>query len=91
MFIRNLENMEISDASNNSVSVMSYEEFVQLHGMQLESSGVPAHFWSTLFEKIVGQELDAGQVFTIVALEYEEEERGPYDPIRRLQVSYFSQ
>lgn len=64
----------------------TYEVFVQLHKSQLESSGVPQHFWQPLYRKVVKEEFDAGNVFSLVQLDYEDEERGEYDPNWRVLV-----
>lgn len=37
------------------------EAFIQQHRPQLEGSGVPQHYWSVLYEKIVNQTFDAGK------------------------------
>lgn len=61
------------------VSSREFENFVETHRNQLESSAVPQHFWNVLHRKLVNQEFDAGKVFTLVQLDYEDAVRGEYD------------
>lgn len=61
------------------VSSRAFEIFVDTHRNQLETSGVPEHFWNVLHRKLANQEFDAGKVLTLVQLDYEGEERTEYD------------
>lgn len=42
------------------------KSFVEQHKVQLESSGVPPHFWPTIFKKLQGQIYDAGEYFQLI-------------------------
>lgn len=64
----------------------TYETFLENHRNQLESSGIPADFWPTLFQKIIKQTFDAGNIFSLLQIDYEEQERGKYDPVWQLQI-----
>lgn len=61
-----------------------YELFELLHRPQLESSGIPAHFWSSLYRKLLGEVFDAGNVLSLVQLDYGEQTRGEFDPLFRV-------
>lgn len=64
----------------------TYEMFVQLHKPQLELSGVPEYFWRSLHRKVVNEEFDAGNVFSLMQIDYEDIGRGEYDPNWRVMV-----
>lgn len=64
----------------------TYEMFVQLHKPQLESSGIPEHFWHSLYRKVINEEFDAGNVFSLMQIDYEDVARGEYDPNWRVMV-----
>ncbi|XP_035778942.1 tubulin--tyrosine ligase-like protein 12 [Anopheles albimanus] len=66
---------------------MDYEAFVNVHKPQLQSSGVPEHFWPDLYRKLTGQVFDAGLAFSLLAVDYGDEVRSPEDPVWLLQVS----
>uniref|UniRef100_A0AAG5CQE0 Tubulin--tyrosine ligase-like protein 12 SET-like domain-containing protein n=1 Tax=Anopheles atroparvus TaxID=41427 RepID=A0AAG5CQE0_ANOAO len=66
---------------------MDYETFLAAHKPQLQSSGVPEHFWSELYRKLTDQVFDAGLSFALLAVDYGEEPRSPEDPVWTLQVS----
>lgn len=68
------------------VHYATYEMFVQLHKPQLELSGVPEHFWRSLHRKVVNEEFDAGNVFSLMQIDYEDVGRGEYDPNWRVMV-----
>ncbi|CAH1966082.1 unnamed protein product [Acanthoscelides obtectus] len=53
--------------------------FLNLHKDQLSSSGVPVHYWSSLYQKLVNQIFDAGTVFQI--LKVDSENREEYEPL----------
>lgn len=42
--------------------VLNCETFIALHEAQLKSSGVPEHFYKSLFDKISNEIFDAGEV-----------------------------
>ncbi|KAL0120581.1 hypothetical protein PUN28_008343 [Cardiocondyla obscurior] len=65
----------------------SYNMFVALHKAQLKSSGVPQIFWRALYKKIHDNILDAGKVFQLAKIEYENEEKHAIDPTWKLIVS----
>jgi len=44
--------MERSDSVRSFNGVDGYKIFVANHQNQLESSGVPQHFWQTLYRKL---------------------------------------
>lgn len=70
------------------VSSRAFEDFLETHRNQLESSAIPQHFWHTLHRKLTNQEFDAGKVFTLVQIEYENEaERTDYDPKWRVLIT----
>lgn len=64
----------------------SYEMFVQLHKPQLELSGIPEYFWRSLHRKVINEEFDAGNVFSLMQIDYEDVGRGDYDPNWRVMV-----
>lgn len=61
--------------------ISSYNNFVTLHRPQLVLSGVPEHFWWTLCKKLKDQIFDSGLSFSLVQIDYEDQEQMPYDPI----------
>lgn len=50
-----------------------YTAFLQLHEPQLVLSGVPQHFWRTLYFKLIGQIFDANNAFSLIKFETEDE------------------
>ncbi|KAF5275181.1 hypothetical protein FQR65_LT04213 [Abscondita terminalis] len=64
---------------------MDFDSFRNLHESQLELSNVPKYLWNSLYHKVTKQIFDAGNVFTLLKLDYEED-RGQYDPPWVLQV-----
>lgn len=64
----------------------TYETFLENHRNQLESSGIPSYFWATLFQKIIKQTFDAGNIFSLLQIDYEDDERDKYDPVWQLQI-----
>ncbi|KAI4495456.1 hypothetical protein M0802_008670 [Mischocyttarus mexicanus] len=64
-----------------------YHTFLQTHQPQLKSSGVPKIFWEALFNKLKNQDFDAGLVFQLARIDYEDDEREPKDPVWKLFVS----
>ena len=65
---------------------ITYDEFVEVHRNQLESSNFPRHFWATLFKKLMKQTFDAGNTFSLLKIEYEPGLRKSTDRIWQLQV-----
>lgn len=63
-----------------------YDDFIVLNKPQLEVSGVPRHYWQTVYDKITNQIFDAGDVFTLLKVDYEDEVRTKYDPVWQVQV-----
>lgn len=61
--------------------ISSYNAFVAIHKPQLVLSGVPEIFWHTLSKKLRDQIFDSGLTFQLVQIDYEDEEKMPYDPI----------
>lgn len=61
--------------------ISSYNSFIAVHKPQLVLSGVPEHFWPSLCKKLKDQIFDSGLSFSLVQIDYEGEERMPYDPI----------
>ncbi|GJQ76107.1 hypothetical protein Trydic_g1856 [Trypoxylus dichotomus] len=64
----------------------TYDTFLENHRNQLESSGIPLYFWPTLFQKIIKQTFDAGNIFSLLQIDYEDQEHGKYDPVWQLQI-----
>ncbi|XP_013785928.1 tubulin--tyrosine ligase-like protein 12 isoform X1 [Limulus polyphemus] len=48
--------------------------FLLTHQTQLELSGVPRHFWKTLYDKLCKGIMDAGETFSMIKLEYSDDE-----------------
>ncbi|XP_069671690.1 tubulin--tyrosine ligase-like protein 12 [Periplaneta americana] len=63
------------DSEKDGISL--FPSFVAYHRLQLESSGVPAHFWEVLCRKLKDQIFDAGNTFEILKIESETEEGKP--------------
>lgn len=61
--------------------------FLQHHQGQLESSGVPKKYWETVYKKLHNEIFDAGLVFQLALVDYEDDERGPKDPVWKLFVN----
>ncbi|XP_047536962.1 tubulin--tyrosine ligase-like protein 12 [Vanessa atalanta] len=61
--------------------IASYSAFLAAHKPQLVLSGVPEHFWAILCKKIKDQIFDSGSAFQLVKIDYDEDERAPYDPL----------
>ncbi|EDS29104.1 SET and TTL domain-containing protein .9 [Culex quinquefasciatus] len=64
-----------------------YDTFLAAHRPQLQASGVPEHFWPELFRKLKHQVFDAGNVFSLLLIDYGEEERADGEPIWTVAVS----
>lgn len=63
------------------------EEFIGLHRNQLIASGVPEHFWPTLSNKLTHQIFDGGEAFSLLLIDYGDDEREDDDPLWTLVVS----
>lgn len=64
-----------------------FKKFLFLHKPQLESSGVPSHFWETICKKLSNQIFDAGDAFSLFLIDYFESDRKEKDPIWTVAVS----
>ncbi|XP_011177893.1 tubulin--tyrosine ligase-like protein 12 [Zeugodacus cucurbitae] len=51
-----------------------FTQFVAQHKPQLESSGVPQHFWKSLHRKLVKEIFDAGISLQLLLIDYEDDE-----------------
>ncbi|XP_022196754.2 tubulin--tyrosine ligase-like protein 12 [Nilaparvata lugens] len=51
-----------------------FGSFIKHHKHQLISSGIPEHFWSTLFIKLSNNIFDAGSTFSIMVMLYDEDD-----------------
>ncbi|XP_065074738.1 tubulin--tyrosine ligase-like protein 12 [Ochlerotatus camptorhynchus] len=63
-----------------------YDAFISVHKPQLQASGVPEHFWPQLFRKLKHQEFDAGSSFSLLLVDYGEEQRSEEEPIWTVAV-----
>jgi len=54
--------------------VSEFTSFLGTHRVQLESAGVPELYWSSLYTKLSKQLFDAGDLFSLLQVENEEEE-----------------
>ncbi|GLV42208.1 Tubulin tyrosine ligase-like 12 [Carabus blaptoides fortunei] len=63
-----------------------YAKFLQVHEAQLLLSGVPQHFWQTLYIKLKNQVFDSSETFALLQLDYGDETRTCEDPLFILQV-----
>ncbi|XP_072929780.1 tubulin--tyrosine ligase-like protein 12 [Epargyreus clarus] len=61
--------------------LLKYNTFLAEHKPQLVLSGVPEHFWPTICKKLTDQIFDAGLSFQLAAIEYEDGDQTPYDPL----------
>ncbi|XP_013409480.1 tubulin--tyrosine ligase-like protein 12 [Lingula anatina] len=52
----------------------SYEDFVKLHRVQLESAAVPERYWHKLHDKLKDEVFDAGSVFGLMRVEHVDED-----------------
>ena len=59
------------ESDEDSVTIL--QNFLSCHRIQLESSGVPQHYWETLFRKLNEQIFDAGNTFQQLKIESEDE------------------
>ncbi|XP_055549385.1 tubulin--tyrosine ligase-like protein 12 [Wyeomyia smithii] len=64
-----------------------YETFLAIHKPQLEASGVPGHLWPELFYKLKHQVFDAGESFTLLYVDYDDNQRSEEDPIWTVAVT----
>lgn len=63
-----------------------FRNFVALHKSQLESSGIPVHFWEVVCKKLHRQIFDAGDAFSLLKIEYDTG-RKPHEPVWKVIVS----
>lgn len=63
------------------------DEFIGIHRSQLTASGVPEMFWPTLCQKLNEQTFDGGEAFSLLLIDYGEDERDDEDPLWTLVVS----
>lgn len=59
--------------------------FLNIHRDQLIASNVPQHFWDTLCRKLINKTFNAGNIFQVLKLEYDQE-RQSHEPIWALQA-----
>lgn len=67
--------------------ISKLNEFIQLHSNQLSASGVPQLFWKSLCKKLNNQVFDAGDAFSLMMIDYGDEERKPEDPLWTVVVA----
>lgn len=65
----------------NNFDLNTFESFKIIHENQLKTSGVPQHYYKTIFEKIHSQNFDSGEYFELLLLDYGDEERSEKDPV----------
>lgn len=65
----------------------NFNEFIRLHSGQLAASGVPEFFWPTLCRKLNYQTFDGGDAFSLLLIDYGEDERDEEDPLWTVVVS----
>lgn len=77
------------DRKKTMDGVTKFKEFIHLHGNQLQSSGVPEHFWHSLCRKLEQQIFDAGDAFQLLLIDYGEdnEEKDDCDPMYTVAVT----
>ncbi|KAK8392010.1 hypothetical protein O3P69_017552 [Scylla paramamosain] len=63
------------------------KNFLEHHKQQLQTSGVPAHFWPTIFRKLLAQVYDAGEYFQLCQLTYSDGDGERGDPLWRVVVT----
>lgn len=64
-----------------------FKEFVDYHGSQLTSSGIPEHLWHALSRKLEQQLFDAGNAFQLLLIDYDGVEKDPEDPLYAVVVA----
>lgn len=64
-----------------------YEIFLANHKPQLLASGIPEIFFPTLFRKLKDQIFDAGITFSLLLVDYGEEQRSSEDPVWTVAVT----
>lgn len=67
--------------------INNFDAFISVHKSQLQASGVPEHFWPQLSRKLKHQEFDAGSSFSLLLVDYGEEQRSEEDPIWTVAVT----
>lgn len=66
--------------------ISMYKLFESMHRTQLESSLVPNKFWLTLYKKLANSIFDAGNMFSIFRIEYEDG-KAEEDPVFTVLVT----
>ncbi|XP_020278449.1 tubulin--tyrosine ligase-like protein 12 [Pseudomyrmex gracilis] len=61
--------------------------FLETHKLQLQALGVPELFWEVLCIKLNNEIFDAGRVFTLMRIDYEDRKRHGAEPAWKLIVS----
>lgn len=56
--------------NHNMIYCETYEDFELLHKNQLQSSEVPLIYWKTLYNKLIVEQLDAGNSFQIQKIQF---------------------
>lgn len=65
-----------------------YEQFVQIHQLQLLFNNIPKHLYRRLYEKMRDEIFDSGNYFLLCPVDDDDEELvKPYNPERRYYVS----
>lgn len=63
-----------------------FKAFLDNHKVQLESSGVPEHFWPTVFHKVTHEIFDSGVAFSLLVIDYEGSHREETSPTLTARV-----
>lgn len=69
-----------------SSEMFDFDTFVSCHRNQLETAGVPVCLWPTLFNKLQNNIFDAGNVFTVIKIEYTDENEITVDDKNEITV-----
>lgn len=77
----------ISFSINKMAGDSSFSEFLDNHKQQLLSHAIPIEFWETLGKKLQNHIFDAGNHFSVLRFEYNDDERGETDPLYKVVVS----
>ncbi|RTG81145.1 uncharacterized protein DC041_0006650 [Schistosoma bovis] len=60
----------------NGTTQPDFKEFIKLHDDQLRASGIPAHFWRRLHEKLLHEIYDANTSVMMQQIEYTNDDEG---------------